>query len=158
MTLTSYAIAATAHMLGKTPDEILSPSVDRLPPVQDLAKDIVAKHSLLNYVLSGYSYEDKTLEHSNELITLLLLWFHYRDITREGDGQRLLKLMPILLLIFTTFKRKNYSREVAILLLQYNYLLSPRMKQQLLYSRFINTHSVKGKNIPCDLHMEHLNR
>ena len=36
--------------------------------------------------------------------------------------------------------------------------LPPRHAQQLLWSRFINTRGIHGKNIPMDLHQEHLNR
>ena len=36
--------------------------------------------------------------------------------------------------------------------------LPPRLKQQLLYSRFVNTQGVAGANIPLDLHVEHINR
>ena len=32
------------------------------------------------------------------------------------------------------------------------------LKSQLLYSRVINTHGLPGRNISCDLYMEHLNR
>ena len=42
--------------------------------------------------------------------------------------------------------------------LQYHYLMSDRMRTQLLYSRFVNMHTGTGRNKPCDLHMEHLNR
>ena len=89
---------------------------------------------------------------------MLLLWYHYRDVSREGDGDRLNAFMPVLLSIFKNAKRKNYSKEVAIFILQHEYLLSPRMKEQLLFCRTVNTHGIKGRNIPCDLHMEHLNR
>ena len=44
------------------------------------------------------------------------------------------------------------------LLVQDQYLLSPREKAQLKWGRFINTQGRQGCNIPCDLHMEHLNR
>ena len=37
-------------------------------------------------------------------------------------------------------------------------LLPPRLAQQLLWSRCINTAGRPGCNIPMDLHMEHLNR
>ena len=42
--------------------------------------------------------------------------------------------------------------------MQYYYLLSDRQRQQLLWSRCINTRGLPGANIPCDLFMEHLNR
>ena len=38
------------------------------------------------------------------------------------------------------------------------FLLSPRMALQLKWNRTVNTHGRPGKNIPCDLYMEHLNR
>ncbi len=53
---------------------------------------------------------------------------------------------------------KNYSIEVLNMLNQYEYMLTPRLSQELLWSRFVNTHSIPGRNIPCDLFQEHLNR
>ena len=43
-------------------------------------------------------------------------------------------------------------------LAHYQFVLSPRMGHQLLWSWFINVHGKPWRNIPCDLHMEHLNR
>lgn len=37
-------------------------------------------------------------------------------------------------------------------------ILSPRKLSELMWSRTINTHGKAGHNVPCDLHMEHLNR
>ena len=48
--------------------------------------------------------------------------------------------------------------EAVIFLLQYYYLLSVRQKERLLWNHCINTRGYQGANIPCDLHMEHLNR
>ena len=31
-------------------------------------------------------------------------------------------------------------------------------KQELIWNRFVNVHGLPGKNIPADLHQEHLNR
>jgi len=44
------------------------------------------------------------------------------------------------------------------LLYQHLYALSPRLSNQLLWSRFVNVHGQPWRNIPVDLHMEHLNR
>ena len=54
--------------------------------------------------------------------------------------------------------KRIYSLETLNLLVQDQYLLSPREKAQLRWGRFINTQGRQGCNIPCDLHMEHLNR
>ena len=44
------------------------------------------------------------------------------------------------------------------MLSQYQFVFTPRMQQQLLWSRTVNTQGRPGKNISCDLHMEHINR
>ena len=44
------------------------------------------------------------------------------------------------------------------MLFQQSYTLSPRRSAELLWSHFINVHGHPGRNIPADLHMEHLNR
>lgn len=63
-----------------------------------------------------------------------------------------------LAVIFKSSNHPNYAKEAITLLLQITYLFSERKKAQLLWSRCVNTKGVKGCNMPCDLHMEHLNR
>ena len=60
--------------------------------------------------------------------------------------------------LFRVSGRKNYTIEAFSMLCNVSILLSPRQVQQLLWSRCINTRGKPGKNIPMDLHMEHLNR
>ena len=48
--------------------------------------------------------------------------------------------------------------EAFTLLAQQKFVCSSRLSHQLMWSRFVNTSGKKGHNIPCDLHMEHLNR
>ena len=52
----------------------------------------------------------------------------------------------------------NYAIEAFTLLVQFDLLLPQRLAGQLAWSGTVNTHGRPGKNIPCDLHMEHLNR
>jgi len=42
--------------------------------------------------------------------------------------------------------------------LQHDFLLTPHLAKELIWGRFVNTHGQAGKNIPNDLHCEHLNR
>ena len=60
--------------------------------------------------------------------------------------------------MFKAARRKNYSIEALNIQLQVNYTLSPRQAAQVKWSRCINTTNQVGKNIPMDLHLEHLNR
>ena len=148
--------------MGVDPNILLDPKgvYERpVPSVEKVAQTICKEYSSLQrLIVDTPPNDDKVLEHTKDLLTLVLLWHHYRDIAREGDGDRLLQLMPILLRVFKGSGRKNYAAETCLMQLQYHYLLSQRMRTQLMYSRFVNTHGIKGKNVPCDLHMEHLNR
>ena len=45
-----------------------------------------------------------------------------------------------------------------MLLCQHDYLLPPQQAKWLLYSRFVNTRGIQGRNIPADLHNEQLNK
>ena len=66
--------------------------------------------------------------------------------------------LKYMLPLFKASDRINYSCEMFCVLAQHKFILSPRLSHQLQWSRFINTHGKQGKNIPCDLHMEHLYR
>ena len=102
--------------------------------------------------------EDKVLSYAKELLTFGLFYKEHVDGVHLGDGVRMLLWWRFMMLIFKSTSRINYSIEAFIILAQHDYLLSERERMQLLYSRFINTHGLPGKNISCDLHMEHMNR
>ena len=101
---------------------------------------------------------DGVLEYATDVLTLGLLLMEFNDAIREGDGNRICRCWQFFLPIFKATKRKNYAIEAFVLLAQLHFLFTPRMAAQLKWSRTINTHGRPGKNIPCDLHMEHLNR
>lgn len=67
-------------------------------------------------------------------------------------------MMAIYLPLFQNSGRTNYTIEAFKLLYQYDYGLAPKHAEQLIWSHFVNTEGVQGKNIPLDLHQEHLNR
>lgn len=66
-------------------------------------------------------------------------------------------MLEIFLLAFKASHKFNYAVEAFTLLAQYEFLLPERLRQQFLWSRFINTQGRPGHNILCDLHMEHCN-
>ena len=101
---------------------------------------------------------DSVYEYARETLSLGLLYAEFSDAIREGDGNRIIRCWKYFLLIFKAARRKNYAIEAFTLLAQEKFLLSPRQSLQLKWSRTINTHGLPGKNIPCDLYMEHLNR
>ena len=101
---------------------------------------------------------DTVQEYARDTLSLGLLYMEFTDAIREGDGSRILRCWRYFLLIFRASHRTNYAIEAFTLLAQEKFIFSPRMALQLKWSRTINTHGRVGKNIPMDLHMEHLNR
>lgn len=91
-------------------------------------------------------------------MSLLLLLLEYCNAIWEGDGDRVLRLWKFLLIVFKGANRRNYAIEAFTALAQYYFTLPPRLAEQLKWSRFINTSGYAGRNIPCDLHIEHINR
>ena len=102
--------------------------------------------------------KDDVFRYACELVTLGLLYSAYSDAIKEGDGPRKFHCFKYILPMFKASNRVNYACEIFCTLAQHNFILSPRLSHQLQWSRFVNTHGKIGKNIPCDLHMEHLNR
>lgn len=101
---------------------------------------------------------DGIFEYTIQLLRMASFFMEFADGIREGDGHRVLRCWKYMLVMFSASGNRNYACEAANLLLQYNYTMSPRQSAQLLWSRFINTQGLPGRNIPVDLHMEHLNK
>ena len=112
----------------------------------------------LNYPAKKKDKVDHIQEYAKEVLTLGLFHLEFHDAVRKGDGNRVLRGWKFLLLFFKATWHPNYAIEAITLLAQYYYLLPPRLAQQLLWTRFVNTQGQRGHNISADLHMEHLNR
>lgn len=125
--------------------------------VADLSKAIIE-----NYVcfdpMKKICRSDKVHLYTTQLMTLLLIWHAFNDAVKEGDGDRIIDYWKFLLIIFRVKGHRNYCKEAIIMLSQHHCLLSDRMAAQLKWSRFVNTTGRGGKNVSCDLHLEHLNR
>ena len=61
-------------------------------------------------------------------------------------------------MLFKATNSRNYAIEAFTLLAQYQFMFTEQMQLQLLWNRTVSVHGQPGKNISCDLHMEHLNR
>lgn len=93
---------------------------------------------------------DKVQCYATELLSYGLLYTEFSDAIREGDGLRVLRCWRYLMLFFKAHRRYNYSIEAVNLLSQYHFFLTPRQAEQLLWSRFINTHGIPGRNIAAE--------
>ena len=97
---------------------------------------------------------DRVEQYAQEVLTLGFLFF---DAIRYGDGDRVL-CWKFFFPIFKAARRSNYAIEAIIYLAEACVLLPPCLREQLKWSRLVNTTGKVGGNVAADLHMEHLNR
>lgn len=85
------------------------------------------------------------------------LALEFVDAWGEGDGDRIIRCWKIFMLHFHTNGRTKYSWEALRLQLQ-TIALPPSLSTQIKWNRFVNTHGGLGRNIPCNLYNEHINK
>ncbi len=142
-------------------EEVWTLSADeRRKHLLDLCRRIYDKYVdfKFNDVTSTTNESDLVMKYSIQLLRMCYFYMEFADAIREGDGGRVLRCWKYMAIIFSNSGNRNYACEAANLLIQYNHTLSPHQASQLLWSRFINTSGSPGKNVPVDLHMEHLNK
>ena len=132
--------------------KICLPSTEKTsyPPNNDSVDDCIDDGLDNNVDDSVYSY-------ATDFLTLGLLWHGYHDAVRTGDGNRIMTYWKLLTFIFKKEGHFNYAKEGFNILAQ-SLLLSPQKIAELKWCRTVNTIGRPGKNIPVDLHIEHLNR
>ena len=119
---------------------------------------LVAKFVDITYPATSRRKKDHVHAYAKEVLSLGLLYMEFCDGIREGDGERIIRCWRYFLPIFKSAGRTNYVVEAFNLLFHYDYVYTPRMKKQVMWERTVNIHGRPGKNVPMDLHMEHINR
>ena len=147
-------IAVHAHVVAAAKQLL---STIEFGSVEAIAKEILIQFIAFEPDVKIYE-SDKVRLYATQVLTLGLLWHGFNDALREGDGDRIMIYYKFLLNLFKAGRCFNYCKEVVILLTQYHCLFSERQAAQLKWSRCVNSNGFKGCNVPCDLHLEHLNR
>ena len=101
--------------------------------------------------------KDGVHNYSRVLCHYAALCLEFTDAWEHGDGERITLCWRVFLLHFRANGRTKYALEALTLQFQLA-TLSPSLVHQLTWGRFINTHGGRGRNIPCDLFNEHVNR
>ncbi len=145
------------HMM--TEELWMEDDVHRRDVLLSISKEIVMEYvDLSTEPVKNTESIDKVQTYACELLSYGLFYLEFSDSIREGDGTRILRCWRYLMLIFKLGKRRNYSIEGLNLLSQFSFFFTERQRQQLIWSRCVNIHGIPGRNIPADLHMEHLNK
>ena len=87
-----------------------------------------------------------------------LLLLEFNDSIKEGDGERLLDVYKVALVLYKEYGKSKYAYEVLLFLVKIYGKLSKHDAHNLKWNRFFNKHGTKGGNIPLDLRMEQLNK
>jgi len=78
------------------------------------------------------SEDDHVYAYGKEVLSLALRLMEFSDAVQEGDGCRILHCCRYFLSVFKASGQTNYLIEALNVLLQHDYLFSPRMKHRLL--------------------------
>ena len=136
----------------------MMPDQDRKEMLTVICERIIDRCISFKFHDKANQSNDHVYEYNTLLLSIGCFYLEFIDAIREGDGDRVLMCWRYLLPIFKGAGRTNYSTEVLTMLCQYEFKFTPRMSQELIWSRFVNVHGIPGRNIAADLHMEHLNR
>ncbi|SMN01813.1 hypothetical protein SPONN_105 [uncultured Candidatus Thioglobus sp.] len=139
-------------------DTWMQSASEREAILECVCSDIIDRFTTIEYNKAYESPDDNVFAYAKQMLSQGCIYFEYSDAIREGDGKRVKRSLKYLLPMFIAAGRKNYAIEFFHTIAQHEFIFSPRLAEELLWTRFINVHGTPGHNIPKDLHMEHLNR
>lgn len=146
------------HVIPNASEVWMQTKEMRKDMLESICAGIIDRHIPFQFNSSTIPNIDQVYEYSRQFLSIGCLYLEFADGIREGDGTRVYRCWKYFLPIFKGSNRTNYSIEALTLLNQCEFKLTPRQSAELKWSRFINCHGVRGRNIPCDLHLEHMNR
>ena len=88
---------------------------------------------------------DHKKQHTEARLSFGFLLFDMLDAVKEGDGERLIRLYKVALLIYKAYGHTNYAYSTFLLTVQINATMSPRVKHDVTWNRFWNSSGGKGK-------------
>ena len=103
------------------------------------------------------SETDFIYNYHNARLQFGILFMNIVEAIREGDGFCLTRCYKLVILFTHKFRDAKYAYAILLLFVQTGAVLSEEESICLIMNRFVNVNGKIGRNIPLDLHMEHLN-
>ena len=165
-----HFVACACDVLGiSSPDEppVLPPGIhtaserEQLALINRVARLVVDRCTLIDGAFTNEAVVDnrdsvynyaRVLCHFGSLVMELI------DAWREGDGERVLRCWKLFLPHLKVSGCTKFSLEALKLQFQTRFTYSPNLAHQVTWHRFVNVRGGAGKNIPCDLFNEHINK
>ena len=168
--LKGHYIAAACNELGIDNPNSLPPETlpdfqrvsarERYSFIMKLSTQVLKRCEVVEEALIGEIVQDK----EDGVANYARVFCHHATLALEftnawsmGDGNRICQCWKFMMLHFRSMGHTKYAWEALRQQFQLA-TLPPHLSYQLKWGRFINTHGGIGKNIPCDLHNEHLNK
>ena len=129
--------------------------------VRSIAVQVIEKCGVVGAALTRKTVEevkDGVYNYARVLCHFGSLVMELVDAWAEGDGERVFRCCRLFLPHFIIANCRKYALEALRLQFQVKAVLSPHLAYHILWDRFINTKGGMGKNIPCDLYNEHVNK
>ena len=154
-----HMVAAACLEIGfEVPNDDVQ-TADKNVLLTQVSQSIVKKFTVISDAILGKDVDDSTdgvHNYTRVFCHFASLAALFHDAWKEGDGPRIIAYWKIFMLHFHASRKTKYALEALHLQFQLK-TLHPYLVHQLTWGRFINTHGGKGRNIPCDLHNEHIN-
>jgi hypothetical protein len=128
--------------------------------ISELSRQVINKLSITKEALLHEPIaktKDAVYNYARVFCHYASLALEFNDGCDEGDGDRMECCWKVFQLHFHASGRTKYAWEALRMQFQLA-TLSPSLSHQLKWGRFINTHGGLGRNIPCDLFNEHMNK
>lgn len=90
---------------------------------------------------------DYKKEHTEARLSFGFLLFDMLDAVKEGDGEHLIRLYNVALLIYKAYGHTQYAYSTFLLTVQVNATLFHRVSHDVTWNRFWNSRGGKGKKI-----------
>ena len=163
------------HISGLDDHPIIPPGLkeagkpEQLAFINDISQVVVDKCTLINTAFSNLTTvsfeededeenEDGVYNYARVLCHFGALIMEFRDAWGEGDGGRVVRCWKLFMPHFIAAGHTKYALDALRLQMQVNATLSPNLAHQVMWNRFVNTRGGLGRNIPGDLHNEHVNK
>ena len=134
---------------------------DKSQYIRNLASQVVGRCTLIDKAITGEvvtTTDDHKYNYARTLCHYGALIMEYLDTWEHADGKRSFRCWRLFLPHFHASGRTKYSLQALCLQFQVKCVLSPQLAHEIMWHRYVNTRGGLGRNIPCDLYNEHVNK
>lgn len=165
--LKGHYIASACTLIGiskpsDTPKDVAIPrgKSAKIEFIAKLALQVAEKFTINEKAIAGEDIPqtcDAVYDYARVFCHFGSMALEFKNAWEEGDGERTIRCWKVFMLHFHASHCVKYAWEALRLQFQLIHL-PPAISHQLKWERYVNTHGGPGRNLPCDLFNEHMNK